>query len=162
MIDSIHIRLANFNDAIDRAAFLNLLDHYSRDPFGGGQPLDAEIAKRLPDSWSAHAGAFTLLAWNNTEPLGLANCLTSFSTFRAAPRINIHDLVVHASARGMGLGKRLIHAVANEAQRRQACQVTLEVRADNETARRLYQNCGFKGIEHPVDQQTHFFGVLQL
>jgi ribosomal protein S18 acetylase RimI-like enzyme len=162
MITDISIRLADFSVATDRTAFLDLLDHYSRDPFGGGKPLDAAIAARLPDTWNSHAGAFTLLAWRHTEPLGLANCLTSFSTFRAAPRINIHDLVVHASARGMGLGKQLIQAVAAEAQRRQACQVTLEVRADNETARRLYQNCGFQGIEQPVEDHTHFFGVLQL
>ena len=158
----IRIRVADFSNAADVQAFRHLLDLYSRDPFGSGKPMPAEILDVLPERWSAHAGAFSLLAWADDQPIGLANCLTSFSTFQARPRVNIHDLVVDPQHRGTGLGRRLIKAVCDEAIDRGACQVTLEVRADNERARNLYQRCGFRGVEYPIVEGTHFFGVHKL
>jgi ribosomal protein S18 acetylase RimI-like enzyme len=156
------IRQANWDAQADCDAFLSLLDHYSRDPFGGGAPLPKEIRDVLVDRWRNHAGAFSLIAWRDSTPVGMANCLTSFSTFRARPRINIHDLVVHADYRGHGLGRKLIEAVCEQSRARGACQVTLEVRADNEHARRLYQRCGFQNIDNPPQPQTHFFGYREV
>ncbi len=156
------ITLADIQSQRDCDAFLFLMDHYSRDAFGGGAPLDAQILNRLPKAWGDHPGAFSLIAWKSDTPVGLVNCVTSFSTFRAMPRINIHDLVVHADQRGEGLGRKLIEAVVEQAKSRGACQVTLEVRADNQRARELYQRCGFAGIEIPAESHTHLFGVLKL
>jgi ribosomal protein S18 acetylase RimI-like enzyme len=161
-MNDIQIALADFENATDRAAFLEMLDQYSRDPFGSGKPLPNEISEVLPDRWANHPGAFSLIVWQNEKPIAMANCLTSFSTFNARPRINIHDLVVSSHCRGLGLGRRLIEAVCDEARRREACQVTLEVRADNEHARKLYERSGFVGIESPVVDGTHFFGVRKL
>lgn len=158
----IRICLADFSNEVDVNAFRHLLDLYSRDPFGAGKPMSPEILDVLPERWSSHAGAFSLIASTEDQPIGMANCLTSFSTFVARPRVNIHDLVVHPQHRGIGLGRRLIEAVCDEATNRGACQVTLEVRADNEHARSLYQRCGFRGIEHPIADGTHFFGVRVL
>lgn len=156
------IALADFQSQRDCDAFLFLLDHYSRDAFGGGVPLDADILNRLPEAWSDHPGTFSMIAWKSETPVGLVNCVTSFSTFRAKPRINIHDLVVHADQRGEGLGRKLIEAVVEQARARDACQVTLEVRADNQRARELYQRCGFAGIELPAESNSYLFGVLKL
>lgn len=158
----ISIRLADFSSEADIDAFRYLLDLYSRDPFGSGAPMPAEILEALPRKWADHVGAFSLIAWSNSQPIGMANCLTSFSTFKARPRINIHDLVVHPEHRGIGLGRQLIEAVCEEGKNRDACQVTLEVRADNEHARSLYQRCGFQGVENPIVDGTHFFGVRSL
>ena len=164
---ALNFRLADFEQAHDREFFLQLLDHYSRDPFGGGEPLPAEIAEVLPQRWADHPGAFTLFAFAEQHqagelPVGMANCLTSFSTFQAKPRINIHDLVVMATQRGQGIGRKLIAAVRQEALRRGACQVTLEVRADNQRARGLYESCGFSGIQIPPENHSYLFGTIQL
>lgn len=155
-------RLADWDSAGDRALFLMLLDHYSRDVFGGGKPLPAEVAEVLPERWASHAGAFTMLAMRGEAALGMANCLTSFSTFQAKPRINIHDLVVHAESRGQGIGRGLIEAVCEESARRGACQVTLEVLVGNERARRLYEGAGFKGVEWPPQPEGYLFGARQV
>jgi ribosomal protein S18 acetylase RimI-like enzyme len=145
-----------------RQALVELLDHYARQPSGGGRPLEADVRRRLPDAFAALPGAFALLASCQERPVGLATCLTSFSTFRAAPRINIHDLVVHAEYRGRGIGRQLIAAVRDEAVRRHACAVTLEVRCDNSAARRLYAREGFEGVADPLERDAHLFGVLPL
>ena len=160
--DQLLIRLADFAEPRDQTHFLDLLDHYSRDPFGGGQPLADSVREVLVDRWSQHPGAFTLLAFHGEKLVGLANCLTSFSTFNALPRINIHDLVVVTDARGLGVGRQLIEAVCNESRRRHACQVSLEVRADNHRARELYVRCGFQGIDLPLRDEGHLFGVRKL
>lgn len=158
----VSFRLADFSSEFDVNAFVMLIDLYSRDPFGSGHAMPQEILEVLPERWRKHPGAFTVLALSNDRPVGLANCLTSFSTFKAKARINIHDLVVHPEVRGQGVGRKLIEAVCDEGCRREACQVTLEVRADNEYARALYERCGFRGIENPVQESTHFFGVRAL
>jgi ribosomal protein S18 acetylase RimI-like enzyme len=158
-MQEVEYRLADLARPRDRGAFLELLDHYSRDPFGGNAPLPEEIARVLPERWAELPGAFSMLAWAAERPVGLANCLTSFSTFRALPRINIHDLVVHADSRGLGVGRGLIEAVCQESERRGACQVTLEVLAGNQRARELYVRAGFRGIEIPLRESSYLFGT---
>lgn len=156
------IRLADWQKDSDRAAMIMLLNHYAQTSWGAAAPLPAETLAVLPERWSAHPGAFTLLAFHHSEPAGLANCLTSFSTFQARVRINIHDLVVHEQYQGLGLGRKLLDAVVEESRRRDACQVTLEVRHDNDRARGLYQRFGFKGLQSPDEEHTYFFGSLSL
>lgn len=158
----IQFRLADFTTSADRDLFIAMLDHYSRDQFGGGSPLAKKVAEILPARWADHPGAFTVLAIRGEQTLGMANCLTSFSTFNARPRINIHDLIVHAKHRGLGIGRQLIEAVCQEASARNACQVSLEVRADNRRARELYERCGFRGIEMPPDSTSYLFGTREL
>ena len=50
---------------------------------------------------------------------------------------------VHAQYRAQGIGERLLRACLDKAPRKGITRVTLEVRADNERAIRLYQRVGF-------------------
>jgi ribosomal-protein-alanine N-acetyltransferase len=49
-------------------------------------------------------------------------------------------------ARRQGIGRVLIQALVAEARRRQAEEVLLEVRIDNDAAQRLYESEGFSVI----------------
>jgi len=62
--------------------------------------------------------------------------------------IDVHNLAVHPSCRRQGIGKALLEAVIEEARRKGADRVTLEVRKSNEAAQKLYQALGFmaKGV----------------
>ena len=91
---TITVRLADYADAADAARVVALLDSYARDPMGGGKPLSDDVRERLVPGLAAHAGAFSLLAFAGDEALGLANCITGFSTFAARPLVNIHDMAV--------------------------------------------------------------------
>ena len=55
----------------------------------------------------------------------------------------VQTLAVAPAAQGQGLGARLLTALLAEADRRGQRTVSLEVRADNATAQRLYARHGF-------------------
>jgi ribosomal protein S18 acetylase RimI-like enzyme len=56
----------------------------------------------------------------------------------------ITGLAVDPAAQGNGVGRALVEALADEARSRGARRLTLRVFAPNETARRLYERCGFE------------------
>ena len=55
----------------------------------------------------------------------------------------VQTIAVAPSAQGTGLGSRLLVALLDEAARRRQRTVSLEVRADNTPAQRLYDRHGF-------------------
>lgn len=136
------ITLADYRDARDAADLVALLDAYARDPMGGGAPLADDVRARLPGDLAANPQAFSLLARMDDHAVGLANCFMGYSTFAAAPLVNIHDLAVLPDTRGAGIGKALLAAVEAEALKRGACKITLEVLSGN-PARHLYAREGF-------------------
>jgi len=146
------VRLADYADAADAARVVALLDSYARDPMGGGKPLSEDVRKRLVPGLAAHPGAFSLLAFAGGEAVGLANCITGFSTFAARPLVNIHDMAVRPEARGRGVGRALMLAVEAEARTRGACKITLEVLSGNDTAKGLYAALGYG--DYALDPQA--------
>jgi ribosomal protein S18 acetylase RimI-like enzyme len=125
---------------------VGLLDAYARDPMGGGAPLPEAVRARLgPDLRErvARGAAVVLLALREGEAVGVAVCFVGYSTFRARPLLNLHDLAVLPAARGAGAGWALLAGVAERARALGCCKVTLEVREDNTVARRLYGRAGF-------------------
>lgn len=59
---------------------------------------------------------------------------------------DIQTIAVAPAARGMGLGRGLMHALITQARRRHVAELFLEVRADNPIARALYDSLGFRQI----------------
>lgn len=134
---------ANLADPAHARAIVDLLDHYAGDLMGGGQSLSSTVREVLISRLQAQPGCRILLAYEGDTPLGVAVCFTGFSTFQAQPLLNIHDIAVHSSARGRGIGRALLAAVEAEARVMGCCKLTLEVRADNHNARHLYETFGF-------------------
>jgi ribosomal protein S18 acetylase RimI-like enzyme len=141
------VLLADLTSAVHRSAIVEQLDMYSRSEFGDGRPLDESVKASLIDGLIAHGRARVYLAYEGEVPAGLAICFVGFSTFKARPLINVHDLTVAPEFRGRGIGKALLDAVADDARRLGYCKVTLEVRADNATALALYRRAGFRTSE---------------
>lgn len=59
---------------------------------------------------------------------------------------DIQTIAVAPFARGIGLGRGLMHALITQARRRHLTELFLEVRADNPIARTLYESLGFEQI----------------
>lgn len=59
-------------------------------------------------------------------------------------RVRLYSFCVHPEARGGGLGRRLLEALEACAEARGSEWLSLEVRADNRVALRLYRRMGFR------------------
>lgn len=68
-----------------------------------------------------------------------------------APDADVQTVAVAESARGTGLGRRLLHALLDRARAEGARRVLLEVAADNAAARGLYHSMGFDEIARRRD-----------
>lgn len=155
------ITRVDYTDAEQAADLVALMQHYAEDPMGGGQALPNAVARTLCARLSEYPNAFSFLTYVNDEPAGLINCFESLSTFSARPLVNIHDLCVKAEFRGMGLGKKLLETVEEEAFNRGCIKVTLEVLSQNNPAQRLYLNQGFQRYElDPRKGQAEFWQKL--
>ncbi|MFC0203667.1 GNAT family N-acetyltransferase [Novosphingobium soli] len=137
------ITRADFADPDDAAALVAMLDAYARDPMGGGEPLPDDVRARLAPALAQVPGAFAFLARLGDEPVGLAICFMGFSTFAARPLVNIHDVSVVPASRGRGIARALFAAIEDEARRRGACKITLEVLSGNHRAQDLYASMGY-------------------
>lgn len=63
-----------------------------------------------------------------------------------SPDCDLQTLAVDPNARGAGVGSSLLDAVFGSARERGATSMILEVRADNQAARSLYERAGFETI----------------
>ncbi|MEJ2308431.1 MAG: GNAT family N-acetyltransferase [Gammaproteobacteria bacterium] len=149
---AIHVRLADYSDAADAAAILQLMQAYARDPMGGGEALPQFTLDNLVASLDGMPGAFTLLAFEQQEAVGLMNCFTGFSTFKCKPLINIHDVIVVTTRRGRGIAGRMLQQVEAIARQRGCCKLTLEVLQGNLPAQCAYRKAGF--AEYVLDPEA--------
>ena len=135
-----------------------MLDAYARDPAGGGEPLSDFAKAALVRELAARPQAFSVLAFDGDEAVGLVNCIEGFSTFACKPLVNVHDLAVVASHRGQRVGEQMLALVDAIARERGACKVTLEVLSGNRSAIRLYERTGFAAYQlDPSMGQAQFF-----
>ncbi|MES2510308.1 MAG: GNAT family N-acetyltransferase [Pseudomonadota bacterium] len=143
----LHICRADYGNVRHCDALVMLLDAYARDPAGGGQPLADVVMKNLPAELAARPQAFSVLAFDGAQAVGLVNCFEGFSTFACKPLVNVHDVVVLASHRGQRVGEKMLALVEEIARDRGACKLTLEVLQGNRSAIRLYERAGFAGYQ---------------
>lgn len=149
-LHTLRIHAVDYRAAQDTTDVCALLALYARDPMGGGEPLAADVLGRLCSDLANRADAFSFLAYADGPParaLGLINCFEGYSTFKARPLLNIHDIVVHPDYRRRGVGQALLGAAQDLARRRGCCKLTLEVLNGNLLAARSYARFGFAAYE---------------
>ena len=133
----------DYHNVEHRHALVMLLDAYARDPMGGGEGLAEDVKARLCDDLAARPDAASFIAWLDGQPVGLVNCIEGYSTFKARPLMNIHDIAVLPGHRGQGVGQSLLQAAQDHARARGCCKLTLEVLTGNLVALRSYERFGF-------------------
>lgn len=87
-------------------------------------------------------GAEVLLAHDGAEPVGFALFFHNYSTFLAQRGIYLEDLFVVPSARGGGVGRQLLQAVAQTAVARDCGRFEWAVLDWNEPAIGFYRRMG--------------------
>lgn len=151
MNSSLHIQRVDYRAPQDGLHLRQLLDLYARDPMGGGEPLATSALERLCGDLARRPDAASFLAYRGADtnnptriPIGLINCFEGYSTFKAQPLLNVHDIVVHPAARGQGVAQALLAAAQHLAIERGCCKLTLEVLSGNTVAMNAYDRFGFK------------------
>lgn len=143
MTASLVIQATNFDEPRHADAFIDLLEHYARDPMGGGAGLSAYAKDNLVHELRAVPSFHGALALAGDEAVGLINCFTGFSTFVARPLLNIHDIVTRREWRGRGVGQALLQWAEARARQLGCCKLTLEVLSNNARAMASYERAGF-------------------
>jgi ribosomal protein S18 acetylase RimI-like enzyme len=152
------VRRADLADPADAAAIVRLIDAYARDPRGGGEPLPQTVCEQMVPGLAAHPTSCVWLAFDGNEAVGVCVGFVGYSTFRARPLLNIHDLAVLSTHRGRGIGQALLAAAEDMARSKGFGKLTLEVQEDNLPARRLYERFGFVDVRYGDSGPTRFLG----
>ena len=156
-MNALNVQRVDYLNAQDAQALIFLLDAYAQDPMGGGEALNPEASSRLCADMSRIAGAASFIAWLDGQPIGLINCFEGYSTFKAKPLLNVHDIAVLAAHRGQGVGQALLQAAEAHANSRGCCKLTLEVLSGNAPAMASYKRFGFEQYElDPAAGQAQF------
>ena len=158
MMTTLAVRRADYADAADAAALVMLLDAYASDPAGGGEPLSDFAKANLVPALAARPQAFSILAFDGAQPVGLVNCIEGFSTFKCRPLVNVHDVAVLATHRGRGIAEQMLALAESIARERGAVKMTLEVLSGNAPAVKLYRRIGYEGYQlDPAMGTAQFF-----
>ncbi len=140
---------------------MRLLNEYALDPMGRGSALSAYAQQNLVPELLKRPAAHAILALVDGIPAGLLICIEGFSTFACRPLLNIHDVIVTRSHRGMGLATRMLEKAEAIARGLGCCKMTLEVLQGNRIARAAYASFGFAGYElDPATGKAEFWQKL--
>lgn len=154
---SVELIKADYQNPEQGKDIMMMFESYASDPISGGVPLDEMVKSNLISELSKLPYAFSIIAYVNKKPAGLANCFEVFSTFSCKPLINIHDLVVLDGFRGNGISQKLLEKVEEIAKSKGCCKVTLEVLSNNEIAKSAYRKFGFSSYELDPDSGVALF-----
>jgi ribosomal protein S18 acetylase RimI-like enzyme len=126
---------------------LHLLNDYMEDEMGIREPMPEGLGPKIIEGLKRHAAYMGFFVCIGDNFAGLANCNLNFSTWKASPLINIHDLIVSPGFRQQGVGLFLLKGIETYAEENGYCRINLEVRHDNIKAQNLYRKAGFKECE---------------
>jgi len=93
-----------------------------------------------------------VIAYDAAQPAGFALFFQTYSTFLGKPGLYLEDLFVRPSARGKGIGRKLLIHLARLAIERKYGRLEWRVLDWNETAIRFYRSIGAT----PLDDWTVF------
>ena len=116
-----------------------------------------ETSTFVTDAWSSGTmrseleseHSYYLVAVGDEAPADGTEEIIGYAGLRAmrgSADADIQTIAVAPSARRAGVGRSLMLAMLEEARRRGAHEVFLEVRADNPGAQRLYDSLGFRRL----------------
>ena len=140
---NLQIVAVDLYDPAQAALWLDLLDHYAQDPMGGGEGLSDYAKLNLVRTIREVPGFHGAMAWLDGQAVGLIDCFAGFSTFAALPLLNVHDIVVHQTLRGRGIGQAMLAWAETRARDLGCCKLTLEVLSNNVRAMASYQQAGY-------------------
>jgi len=139
-MNEINIRLATVEDI---AIIHNLLGALE-DSLGATAGITRKVEDLQRFGFSDAPCFQALIAFRDSDAVGLALYFKEFSTWKGASGVYVQDLFVSADVRGMGLGSMLMTAVYEQAQNWGASYCKLTVHDGNDSALAFYKRLGFR------------------
>jgi GNAT superfamily N-acetyltransferase len=137
------IRWATENDAALIVHFIRALAIFEKEAVENVRITEADVRR---DAFGSRRRFEVLIAEIDRKPVGVALFFPNYSTWEGKPGLYIEDIFVEESARGSGIGRTLIAAVAKIAQSRGCARIDLAV-LDWNPARGFYNRLGFRHAE---------------
>jgi ribosomal protein S18 acetylase RimI-like enzyme len=120
-----------------------------RDWWGRDQPADERMRHGVEHLIGDGDATFLLAAVGDAPPAGVCQLRFRYGVWYDGLDCELEDLYVDASARGQGLGARLVEATLEHARERGARRVQLDANASNAPAQALYRRYGFTSYSDP-------------
>jgi len=124
--------------------------------------VQSSVADIEHDGFGETPAFEALLAEVEGRIVGLSLFFPSYSTWRGRRGVYLQDLVVAESARGLGLGERLLAATAALCQARGGGYLRLSVDDDNPRAQAFYRRCGLTHSKSELIQVIDRQGFIDL
>ena len=134
------IRFATHDDTVAILGFIKELAEYEK----LSHEVVADEATLRATLFGVRPGAEVLIAELAGDPVGFALFFQSYSTFLAKPGLYLEDLFVQPRARGHGVGRALMSALARIAVQRHYGRFEWSVLDWNEPALAFYAALGAK------------------
>jgi GNAT superfamily N-acetyltransferase len=142
-MSEVRIREATRDDARLIIHYVRELAKFEREPVEKVKLTEAQVVR---DGFGERRYFEVLLAQIDSAPVGFALFFHNYSTWEGRPGIYIEDLFVEERVRKLGVGRKLIAAVAKIAKARGCGRIDLSV-LDWNPARGFYARLGFRRTE---------------
>jgi ribosomal-protein-alanine N-acetyltransferase len=109
-------------------------------------PTDAWSASQMSEELHSPHGYYVVIETTGEDAAPTVVGYAGLSSLPGNPVADVQTIAVAAEQRGSGLGRVLFTELLDEARRRGAHEVFLEVRADNPVAQTMYAGFGFAHI----------------
>lgn len=152
----ISISRVDYSSSQQAHELTSLLNDYAQDPMGGNAALSAQALEDLCPQLALLDHAHSFICYVDNKPAGFINCFEGFSTFKAQKLLNIHDVYIDATYRGLGISKKLLKQAEQLAKELKCCKITLEVLAGNTIAQQAYSQFGFEAGSNALSP-TYFW-----
>jgi len=145
-LPAIRIRPAERSDAGEILAMVRELAVYEREPLSSVEASEEDFRR---DCFGPGRRCEVLMGEVDGRAQGFVMFYWNYSTWVGRAGLHVEDFFVREAARGIGLGKRLLAAVAKIAVQQNCRRLDLAVLEWN-PARKLYEHLGFTNQSHWV------------
>jgi GNAT superfamily N-acetyltransferase len=136
---ALRVRLAKPGDVAAILAMIGELARFEREPLASVEAREEDL---LRDCFGPHPVCEVLIGETDGAVQGFVLFLHNYSTWLGRAGMHVEDLYVRETARGTGLGRKLLAHVARIARERRCKRLDLSVLHWN-PARKFYEQLGF-------------------
>ena len=155
---TIRIRPAEPADASEILALVRELAVYEREPLDSMESREEDFRR---DCFGPDRRCEVLMGEVDGKIQGFVMFFHNYSTWVGRAGVHVEDLFVREAARGLGLGRRLLAAVAAIAVQRGCRRLDLAV-LDWNPARKLYEHLGFTQLSQWVPYRLAGDAIMRL